>query len=426
MLNNVKITKLNNGITVLSAADIGAESVAVGLWVRAGGRYEKTQEAGFSHFLEHMLFKGTPKRNALEITQAIEGRGGYLNAYTQEESTCYYVRLPYEFMDQGVDVLTDMYVNALISDYEIEREREVILEEIKMYQDLPHHHVQEKLQEAMFKNHALGRPLAGCEETLNPVDNKILCGYKESRYKPGATVIAFSGRVDHDQCVKCVDERLGSLPAGDTAEFLELNSSSGQDQLMLVGKEISQVHAVLGFRIFGRHDKRRFALRVMNGLLGENMSSRLFQSVRERHSLCYSIQSGYQLFEDCGIFSISGGYDAQRVQDALALTIKELKNLIEGGVEEDELLRTKDYLLGTFRLGLESVSSHMNFLGESYTNYHNIRQPEEILSNLKSVSAKDVQELAVEILTSSNMTLAMVAPNSLDQEESRWLDTIQF
>ncbi|MDD2599365.1 MAG: pitrilysin family protein [Kiritimatiellae bacterium] len=426
MLKNVKMTKLDNGLTVLSTSDAGAESVAAGIWVRAGGRHESAAQAGFSHFLEHMLFKGTPSRNALEITRAIEGRGGYMNAYTQEESACYYVKLPYELMEEGVDVLSDMYMNSLLSEDEIAREREVILEEIKMYQDIPHYHVQEILQAAMFRNHALGRPLAGSEESLSPVNHNLLQAYKEQRYRASATLIAFAGRVDHNACVSCVDQRLGALPAGEVAPFTPLDSSFGQDPLVLVGKGVAQVQAVLGFRIFGRHDPRRFALRVLNGLLGENMSSRLFQSVRERQGLCYSIQSGYQLFDDGGIFSISGGFDSRRAAKALQLTIQELKLLINEGVDEEELRRTKEYLLGTFRLGLESMSSRMNFLGESYSNFQYVPAPEVILENINSVNAADVQCLAGEILTSANMTLAMVAPARMNRDQARWLDVIKF
>ena len=426
MLDNIYITTLPNGLTVLSVSDPGAESVCAGIWIRAGGRYESVERAGYSHFLEHMLFKGTPTRSPLDITQAIEGRGGYLNAYTQEESTCYYVRLPCEYMEEGVDVLSDMYMNSLLSDDELEREREVILEEIKMYHDLPHHLVQEKLQEAMFKGHALGRPLAGSEDTLRPVNHDILCEYKNSYYKPGSTVIAFAGRVDHMECVKSVESRLGALSSGEGDPFFELDNSHGQDPLILTGKEINQVHAILGFRVFGRHDQRRYALRVMNGLLGENMSSRLFQSVRERHGLCYSIQSGYQLFDDGGMFSISGGFDSQRAYAALELTVAELKALVDEGINEDELRRTKEYLQGTFRLGLESASSRMNFLGESCLNYRHVRSPLEILEGIHAVSIEDVRSLASDILRTENMTLSVVAPMDLSKDDCRWLESVQF
>ncbi len=426
MLDNIKITTLSNGLTVLSVSDPNSESVSAGIWVRAGGRSETALSSGYSHFLEHMLFKGTPTRTPLDITRSIEGHGGYLNAYTQEESTCYYVRLPCEYLEEGVDVLSDMYINSLLSDAELEREREVILEEIKMYQDLPHYLVQEKLQAAMFKEHALGRPLTGSEETLHPVDNKILSEYKNSYYRPGSTVMAFAGRVEHEECVKCVEARFGALPRGEGEAFCILDASYGQEPLIITGKEISQVHAVLGFRIFGRHDRRRYALRVMNGLLGENMSSRLFQSVRERHGLCYSIQSGYQLFDDGGMFSISAGFDARRALSALELTVAELRALVDEGIDDEELLRTKEYLQGAFRLGLESTGSRMNFLGESFLNYRHVQNPLEILEGILAVKVDDIHSLAAEILSTNNMTLSVVAPTKLSRDHARWQESVQF
>ncbi|MFO7937511.1 MAG: pitrilysin family protein [Kiritimatiellia bacterium] len=426
MLDNIQITTLSNGMTVLSTADPDAESVSAGIWIRAGGRYESDSEAGFSHFLEHMLFKGTPSRSSLDITRIIEGCGGYINAYTQEESTCYYTRLPCEYMENSVDVLADMYVNSLLADDEIEREREVIMEEIKMYQDLPYHQVQETLQEAMFKEHALGRPVAGNEESLSRLDHDCLAEFKDAYYRPSSTVMAFAGKLNHSDCVQCVEKYFGMLPAGEAYLPAELNSACTQDDLIVTGKEISQVHAVIGFRIFGRHDRRRYALRVLNALLGENMSSRLFQSVRERHGLCYSIQSGYQLFSDGGIFSISGGFDASRAFSALELTASELRKLSENGIGEDELNRTQKYLQGTFRLALESVGSRMNFLGESYLNYRHVRSPEEMLSGIKAVQIEDVEALIAEILTGDNMTLAVVAPNELSIDKKRWLESVQL
>jgi predicted Zn-dependent peptidase len=426
MLNDIQVSTLANGLTVLSAADPLAESVSAGIWVRAGGRCESAQESGYSHFLEHMLFKGTPSRTPLEITRAIEGRGGYLNAYTQEESTCYYFRLPCEYMREGVGVLADMYRNSLLNDDEIEREREVILEEIKMYQDLPHHLVQEKLQEAMFRQHALGRPLAGTEQTLQAVDHGVLSRFKEECYRPGATVMAFAGRIAHDDCVACVEEHLGGMAPGRGRSFEALDAAQGQEALTATGREIGQVHAVLGFRIFGRHDRRRYALRMLNGILGENMSSRLFQSVREQHGLCYSIQSGYQFFDDAGIFSISGGFDEHRAHAALELTAGELTLLLEKGVTPDEMERTRDYLLGTFRLGLESTGSKMSYLGESYINYGAALSPQTVIDGIRSVQLEEVQELAAEILTREFMTLAVVAPPELSRDEERWLDSVSF
>ena len=423
MLDNIQITTLANGLTVLSSSDPGAESVSAGIWIRAGGRYENVAQAGYSHFLEHMLFKGTVTRSPLDITRSIEGRGGYLNAYTQEESTCYYFRIPCEFMDEGVEILADM---SRMSDEELEKEREVILEEIKMYQDLPHHLVQEKLQEAMFRDHALGRPLAGSEESLGPLNHLLLSDFKERYYRAGSTVVSFAGRIDHEKCVECVSKHFEAMRPGEGASYVPLDEEHGQESLTVTGREITQVHSVVGFRIFGRHDERRYALRVLNGLLGENMSSRLFQSVRESHGLCYSIQSSYQLFDDGGIFSISGGFDEHRAHAALELTAEELRLLLKEGVPQDELDRTKEYLRGTFRLGLESTGSKMTYMGESFINYRDVRDPKDVLAGIDAVRVEDVCSLAEEILRPERMTLAVVAPIKLCHERSRWLESVRL
>jgi len=424
MLDNVQITTLKNGATVVSAAEADAESVSVGIMVGVGGRHEKASLAGASHFLEHMLFKGTAKRSALEISQAIEGRGGYLNAFTQEESTCYYARLPYEYLPQAFDVLSDMYLNAALKEEDVARERDVILEEIKMYQDLPQHLVQEKLQEALFQGHALGMPLSGDEKTLAGMGREALLSHKARAYTPSATVFAFAGRLEHAACVACVEKACGQAGRRRGMSYKQVDGSVGQGRFVMARKEIGQVHAVVGFRIFGRHDDRRYALRVLNGLLGENMSSRLFQSVRERRGLCYSIQSSFQLFEETGVFAISGGFDSQRAEAALKLTAKELRRVIDKEVNARELGRTKEYLLGTFRLGLEGTGSQMMYLGESLLNYGRVVRPEETIAGIQAVTADDVQRVAADVFDPCRMTLSLVVPTAQPQDEAAWLGAL--
>ena len=424
MLENVQVTVLKNGATVATSRNPDAESVSVGIWVGVGGRHEKASLTGASHFLEHMLFKGTRTRSALAISQEIEGRGGYLNAFTQEECTCYYARLPYEYLPQAFDVLSDMYLNALIKEEDFNRERDVILEEIKMYQDLPQHVVQEKLQEMMFPGHALGAPLSGDEVSLGKISRETLSRYKASAYTPSATVFAFSGRLDHAVCVACVEKAIGSVRRSRGLDFKRVDGTVLQQRFSLVKKEIAQVHAVVGFRVFGRHDDRRYALRVLNGILGENMSSRLFQSVRERHGLCYSIQSGFQLFEETGLFTVSGGFDTQRALAALRLTAKEIRRLLDVKVGARELKRAKEYLLGTFRLGLEGTGSQMMFIGESLLNYGRIVCPEETLAGLQAVTADDVQRVASDVFEPTRMTLSLVVPTTLSEREEDWLASL--
>jgi predicted Zn-dependent peptidase len=419
-MKNANITILKNGATIVTSEMADAESVAIGLWANAGGRHERASETGISHFLEHLLFKGTPTRNALQISQAIEGRGGYLNAFTQEENTCYYARLPYEYMEQAVQVLTDMYMNAKITEADLQRERAVIIEEIKMYQDQPQSVVQEQLQEAMYVNHSLGRPLAGSEKTLLPVDRKAMLDYKARAYTSASTVFAFAGRLKHDACVACVEKLFGAIPKKKGLSYKLVDGKTQQKPFVMSRKDIGQVHAVAGFRTFGRHDDRRFAMRVLNGILGENMSSRLFQTVREKNGLCYSIQSSYQLFQETGMFTISGGFDVARAEAALKLTSKEVRRIIDTKVTAAELKRTKDYLQGTFRLGLEGVEHQMLLLGSSILNYGKLIKPEETLEGIRKVTVEDVQHVAETVFTPSRLTLSLVVPNEQKQSEADW------
>jgi predicted Zn-dependent peptidase len=371
-----------------------------------------------------MLFKGTSTRSALQVTQAIEGRGGYLNAFTQEESTCYYARIPHEYLPQAFEVLADMYLNASLNEDDLNRERDVILEEIKMYQDQPQHVVQEKLQEALFKGHALGMPLSGDEKSLVKMGRETLLRFKAQAYTPCSTVFAFAGRLEHEACVACVTAALGGVRKGRGVDFKAVDSTVGQDPYVLVKKDIAQVQAVVGFRVFGRHDDRRYALRVLNAIFGENMSSRLFQSVRERHGLCYSILSSFQLFEETGVFAISGGFDTQRAMAALKLTAKEVRRLLDTKVSARELKRAKDYLLGTFRLGLEGTGNQMMFIGESFLNYGRLVRPEETLAGIQAVTADDVQRVASDVFEPSRMTVSLVVPNAQPESEGDWLGSL--
>jgi predicted Zn-dependent peptidase len=425
-MKNTHKTILKNGATIVTSAMDDAESVALGLWANAGGRHEKASQTGISHFLEHLLFKGTKTRSALQISQAIEGRGGYLNAFTQEENTCYYARLPYEFLPQAVDVLTDMYMNATITEADLERERAVIIEEIKMYQDQPQAVVQEQLQEAMYVNHAMGRPLAGSEKTLLPIDRKAMLDYKARAYTPSATVFAFAGRIKHEDCVACVEKAFASAGKRKGLTYQLVSGETKQKPFIMTRKDIGQVHAVAGFRTFGRHDDRRYAMRLLNGILGENMSSRLFQTVREKNGLCYSIHSSYQLFEETGMFTISGGFDAARAEAALKLTCKEIRRIIEKKVTASELKRAKDYLQGTFRLGLEGAEHQMLLLGSSILNYGRLIPPSETLEGIRKVTVEDVQHVAESVFTPSRMTLSLVVPNEQKQSEADWQSVFTF
>jgi len=272
----------------------------------------------------------------------------------------------------------------------------------------------------MYVNHSMGRPLAGSEKTLLPIDRKAMLDYKARAYTPSATVFAFAGRLSHEACVACVEKAFASIPKRKGLSYPLVGGDTKQKSFVLTRKDIAQVHAVAGFRTFGRHDDRRFAMRMLNGILGENMSSRLFQSVREKHGLCYAIQSSYQLFEETGIFTISGGFDAARAEAALKLTCKEIQRIIEKKVTPAELKRAKDYLQGTFRLGLEGVEHQMLLLGSSILNYGRLIPPSETLAGIQKVTAEDVRLVAETIFMPSRMTLSLVVPNEQKQSDDDW------
>jgi predicted Zn-dependent peptidase len=425
MLDQVQFTTLPNGARVITAPQADAESVAVGFWVGVGGRHETPAVAGASHFIEHMLFKGTRRRTAKEISQAIEGRGGYLNAYTQEDATCYYARIPHERLGEAFDVLADMYCEPKFAPADIDRERGVIIEELRMGHDQPQQVVQEQLMDGLWSGHPLGRPLVGTERTLKAMARADLDGFRRRHYQPGNTVFGMAGRLAHATCVALVKDAIGRQPAGRTCRFKPVDRTVPQERFRSARRKIEQVHAAIGFRGFGRHDHRRFALRMLNSILGENMSSRLFQIVREKHGLAYAVQSSFQLFDETGATAISAGLDRARAADALRLIAREVARMRAKPVSRDELQRARDYLQGQFRLGLEGTGSQMQWIGDTLMNYGRFVKPEEVLARLMAVTAEEMRRVAAELFVPRRLTLSLVVPETDPADEKTWLKTLE-
>ncbi len=417
MMSNVRLTTLDNGARIISSCLDHVQSAAVGIWVRVGGRYENGNMAGASHFLEHMMFKGTKKRSSKKISQDIEGSGGYLNAFTQEESTCYYARVSHNKLWRALDVLTDMYLNSALDKVELEKERGVILEEIMMYRDQPHHLVMEMLGSALWNGHPLGAPIIGFPETVKNMKRSELVAFLRNMYLPGNTVFAFAGKVNHDECVKKVKGYIGDKKKQSVPRYKRVTSNTDQEPVMLLEKNIEQSHLAMGIRIFGRNDERRYALRILNAVLGENMSSRLFQVVREKYGLAYSIHSSCHLYQDSGVLTISAGLDRHRHRQGIGLIIKELTKLKAAPVGAQELKRAKEYVVGQMLIALESTSSQMICLGDSVVSYGKFTPREEVINNIESVTAADVQRLAKSIIKKSRTSLALVLPELAPGDE---------
>lgn len=404
------LTTLPGGLRVATAHMPGLESVALGIWAGVGSRYESARHAGVCHFIEHMLFKGTPTRGPREISQAIEGRGGYFNGFTQEEATCYYARIAAEHQEEALDILADMYRQPKIDPDDLEKERGVILEEIAMCRDQPHQLVQEILGSLAWVDHPLGRPLVGTEENVRRLQRRDILRFKNRHYVAGNTLVALAGRVDHAACVEQVARMLGRLSRSSAPRCARVGRSVRQQDVAVQIKEVEQAHLALAFRLFGRHDPRRYALKVMSILLGENMSSRLFQVLRERHGLAYSIQSSIQLFEETGLLCVQAGVDRERLPRALELIVAEIARFRQMPVRARELRQAKDFARGQLRIGLESASNQMMWLGENLLCYQRLIQPAEILARLDAVSATEILDIARTVVTPRRLSVALLAP----------------
>jgi predicted Zn-dependent peptidase len=404
------VTQLQNGLTVATAEMPHMLSVSVGLWIGVGSRYEPPELNGVCHFIEHLLFKGTKRRSAKEISEAVEGIGGYLNAFTSEEMTCFHARACHDRFDELLDVLLDMRLDSRFDPVEIGKEREVIKEEMAMYLDEPQHHVQELLNATMWPDQPLGRPITGTEQTLDAMTRAQLVGYLRENYVPANTLIVAAGRLKHRQVARAVARYGRRFRPHDSPRFTPARSGQRASKIHLFTKKTEQTQIALGIRTCSREDKRRYALRLLNTILGENMSSRLFQVVREDRGLAYSIYSTPSFFGDVGDLVISAGLDTGNLTKTLRLIARELRRMREAVPSAAELRRAKDYVIGQIDLSLESTDNQMNWLGEQLLGYGRIFRPAEVKRRLREVTAGEIRAVARDFLRPERLNLALVSP----------------
>ena len=410
---SITTTTLPNGLRVI-LAPCEAESIAFGLFIASGSRHENAKTAGISHFIEHMLFKGTPTRRPIDITRAIEGRGGNFNACTSEESTCYYCHMSDEHLEEAVDIISDMYLNATIPEDEFVREKQVVLEEIKMYADEPDAVAMENLQRALFPNIQLGAPVAGSEKSLAPMTRKNLLDYVKSHYLPGNTIAVVVGKFNCERALGIISDRLGQRRPR-PAKVFKTGASSPLAPVVgevAVEKDVNQVQLAIGYRTPGITHKNKYAASVMNAILGRGMSSRLFQEVREKHGLSYDIASNMQMFQDAGMFVVTAGLDRSKTQLALKTIDAQLKRIREKKVPASELARTKEFLLGNFKLSQERIVSKLFFYGSTMLSFGRLITTQEQIDAIRAVTAADVLETAQEFLDPANRSVSWVVPRA--------------
>ncbi len=403
---------LPSGLRVV-LAPCEAESVAFGLFIASGSRHETDAVAGISHFIEHMLFKGTPTRKPIDITRAIEGRGGHFNACTSEESTCYYAHLPYEYLKDAVEILSDMYLNATLAPDEFAREKEVVLEEIKMYADEPDSVAMENLQQALFPQHPLGRPVAGSATSLLPLKPADLKAYIKTHYIPANTVAVVVGRFDEAEALKLIEKGL----VNDGGIVIARSETTKQSRFLPVVNEVTtkkeaihQTQLALGYRTFGVTDPRKYAAVVLDAILGRGMSSRLFQEVREKRGLSYDISSRLHFFDEAGMFTITAGVDPRKAAATLKIVEREIEKLCQKRVSAAELKRTKEFLVGNFRLSQERLVSKLFFYGSTILSFNRLITTAEQVAGVRAVTAAEVQAVAQDIFNPANRSLSLLLP----------------
>jgi len=400
-------TKLDNGLRIVSHFMPARNSVSLGLWVGVGGRYEKEEESGISHFIEHIVFKGTKKRTCTQIKQAIEGVGGNLNAFTGEEFTTFLTKIPYKYLRRGLDVLSDMVLEPLLKEEDIQREKIVVCEEIKMYLDLPMHYVHFLLSQLLWPNHPLGRFLAGSIESVQKIDKEKILQYHKRHYFPQNIVIAAAGNIEHKDIVEQCQEVFSNLQNKDKESFLPAPDEQKKSQFNFFSKQTAQSHLCLGFPSFPRSHPQRYVLKILDIILGANMSSRLYQEVREKRGLAYEIGSQTQEFQDSGLFSISAGVENKNLEETLKVIKDELERIKEE-VEEEEIERAKEFFRGQLLLGLESTNNYMLAIGEELSSLDRLFSPEEILKQIDRINSRDLKEVSRQIFKREKLNLAVI------------------
>jgi predicted Zn-dependent peptidase len=389
--------------------------VAFGVWVGVGSRDEIPSLHGSSHFLEHLLFKGTKRRTALDISSALDAVGGEMNAFTAKEYTCYYARVLDTDLPLAIDVISDLYTSSLITAADVESERGVILEEIAMHDDDPTDAVHDVFADQLFGDTPLGRPIAGTVASIEALRRPAITGYYRRRYRPENTVVAVAGNVDHATVVRQVRRAFSAAGfIGGDARPLPARTGStrrppARGGAQLVPRRTEQANVVLGVPAVARTDERRFALGVLNAALGGGMSSRLFQEVREKRGLAYSVYSYTAQYADTGSLAIYAGCLPKKVDDVLSLCREELDKVAQHGLTDEELARGKGQLRGSLVLGLEDTGSRMSRIAKAELVHGELMPVDGVLGEIDAVSPDDVRELAADLLRSP-LSLAVVGP----------------
>ncbi|HEY3166937.1 MAG TPA: pitrilysin family protein [Candidatus Binatia bacterium] len=405
-------TVLDNGIRIVSHEMPEHRSVSLGIWVESGSRHETDPQNGISHFIEHLLFKGTERRSAAQIAEEMDAVGGVINAFTSKEHTCYYAKVLDENLPLAIDLLTDIFLHSSFDAEEIERERSVILQEISQAEDTPDDYVHDLFNLDFFKNHPIARPICGREATVTGFQREDFLKFFKSRYRPGRVIVSAAGHFSHELLVKEIGARLSPVTDGVDGEAA-LGLEGETVPVMGSGvfphtKSLEQAHLCLGVAGIHQAHPKRYAAYVLNTLLGGGMSSRLFQEIREKRGKAYSVYSFSTSYKDVGYLGVYAGTSVESTEEVVELILTELRKLAAGEMTDEELRRTQGQLVGSMMLGLESTDSWMSHIARNEIYFGQTVTTDEICQRIRAVSRDEVVELAGALFRSDGMTLTLL------------------
>ncbi len=398
---------LENDLPVVMESLKNMRSFVLGIWVKVGSRNELPEQNGISHFLEHMFFKGTKKRTAKDIAFEIDALGGELNAFTARETTTFYVKVLDEYIEKGLDLLSDLFLNSTFPEEDIEKEKKIIKEEIKMIEDTPDDYIHDLFNQTIWGNSGLGQPVLGRRETIKSFTRDDLVSHVKKYYGTKDIVISCAGNFDHDYLIDRLNKNLGNLRRGSEPERGMLSEFT--KKVNVINKQLSEAHFCLGIKGIPQASKERYSLLALNTILGAGVSSRLFQEIREKRGLSYSIYSFISSYLDTGIWGVYAGVSRKKVREVIELILEELHGL-KDTISDKELEHAKSQLKGNIILGLESTSSRMNNIARQEIYYGKYHSPKEIMNEIDSLQLGQLQELAGNLITKEFLSLTVYGP----------------
>ncbi|MBI2264828.1 MAG: insulinase family protein [Armatimonadetes bacterium] len=398
---------LPNGVCIITEAIPYLNSATIGIWVNAGTKSETGENNGISHFIEHLMFKGTKNRSAKDIAEIMDGVGGHLNAFTEKEQTCYYAKVMHKHVPLAMDVLCDMLLNSAFPQDEIEKEQGVVIEEIKMYEDAPDEKIYDIFTKTLWDGHPLGRPTLGSQKIIQGIGRKDIVGFIKKHYTPDNIIVVAVGRVEHQRIVNQLEKLLSGMKG--TCKYREQTVPIRAERKVEF-KDCEQVYLCLGANGVSQRDDNRYQLTVLDSILGGSMSSRLFQEIREKYGLVYSVSSFQIPFKNAGIFGVYASTGPKNIQSVIELVLKIFKDIQRKGVTERELTTAKEHLKGSIALALESSTNRMIRSAKSEIYHGRQISHREVVKKINAVKKRDVQMLARQILDENKMSFAVLGP----------------